>query len=111
MQGMPGELRVLAPNIQELELADNLLPSWSEAARLAEELKELVSLDLSLNRMAWPPARPAPDAVAPFIRLQTLVLNQCHLSWLEVRAVLELCCICALPAWQLLQQFLTAIAS
>ena len=108
MQGHPGELRALAPQIRELDVADNLLPSWSVAARLAQELPELTSLDLSLNRMAWPPARPAPDAVAPFMRLQTLVLNQCHLSWQEVRAVHSLYCVCALPAWHLLQELLTA---
>ena len=68
-----------------MDLADNLLPSWSEAARLAQELPELASLDLSLNLMAWPPAKPAPDAVTPFMRLETLVLNQCCLSWQDVR--------------------------
>ena len=84
----------LTPCIQELDLADNLLPSWTEAARLAQELPELASLDLSLNHMAWPPARPAPNAVAPFMRLETLVLNQCCLSWREVRAVAscDMCC-------------------
>ena len=76
----------LAPRIRELDLADNLLPSWSEATQLAHELPKLASLDLSLNCMAWPPARPAPEAVAPFMSLHTLVLNQCCLSWLEVRA-------------------------
>ncbi len=91
MQGLPGELRALAPCIQELDLADNLLPSWTEAARLAQELPELASLDLSLNRMAWPLARPAPDAVAPFMRLETLVLNQCCLSWHEVTSC-GMCC-------------------
>ena len=90
MQGPPGELRALAPHVCELDLADNLLPSWSEAAQLAQELPELASLDLSLNRMAWPPARPAPDIVAPFLALETLVLNQCCLSWQEVRAMA--CC-------------------
>ena len=88
IQGPPGGLKCLAPCIRELDLADNLLPSWSEAARLAHELPELASLDLSLNCMAWPPARPSPDAVAPFMSLQTLVLNQCCLSWLEVSAYL-----------------------
>ena len=94
MQGPPGELRALAPCIQDLDLADNLLPDWSEAARLAQELPELASLDLSLNRMAWPPARPALDAVAPFMRLETLVVNQCCLSWQEVSpiACCGLCC-------------------
>ena len=34
--------------------------------------------------MAWPPASCTPDAVASFASLQTLVLNQCCLSWEEV---------------------------
>ena len=84
LQGPPGELRDLAPQIHELDLADNLLPSWEEAACLAQELPELVSLDLSLSRMAWTPASCSPDAVASFASLQTLVLNQCCLSWEEV---------------------------
>lgn len=99
-QGPPEELRALAPHIHELDLADNLLPSWSEAAQLAQELSELTGLDLSLNHMAWPPARPAPDAIAPFLRLETLVLNQCCLSWQEVRATAS-CGVCfTWPIWR-----------
>lgn len=84
MQGTPGELRRSAPHLKDLDLADNLLPRWEEAAQLAHELPELSSLDLSSNRMALPAARSAPDAVTPFARLQTLILNHCCLRWQEV---------------------------
>lgn len=88
-QGPSGELRALAPNIRELDLAGNLLPSWTEAACLAQELPDLASLDLSLNPMAWPSDSPGAVEVTPFRRLKTLVLNQCCFSWPQVMAPFE----------------------
>jgi hypothetical protein len=86
MQGPSGELRALAPNMRELDLADNLLPRWTEAACLAEEAPDLASLNLSLNPMAWPSGLPGAAAVTPFRRLKTLVLNQCCIGWPQVLA-------------------------
>ena len=62
-------------------MANNLLPSWAETARLAQELPELASLDLSQNRMAMSIPGPKPK---PFMCLRTLILNHCSLSCQEV---------------------------
>lgn len=91
MQGSPGRLRRLAPKLQDLDLADNLLPSWAEAARLAQELPQLASLDLSHNRMAMPIPGPKPEAMEPLTCLRTLILNRCSLSCQEVCMLGKIC--------------------
>lgn len=80
-QGPPGSLNRTAAKLQELSLAANLLPSWNEVSRLAEELPPLCSLDLSWNRMAFPSA--STDSPA-FAALRLLVLNFCCLAWEQV---------------------------
>ncbi|KAK9919158.1 hypothetical protein WJX75_009791 [Coccomyxa subellipsoidea] len=95
--GSSGDLHNTAPRLQELSLEANLLPSWKEVSRLAEELPSLRSLDLSWNRMAFPLA-PCDSPV--FAALRLLVLNFCCLLWEQVKniekalPVLEELCLC-----------------
>jgi len=73
----------MAPKLQDLSLAANLLPSWEEVSRLAEELPQLHNLDLSSNRMAFP-AIPVNTLGRRFAALRLLVLNHCCISWDQV---------------------------
>ena len=67
----------LAPNIEELDLAENLLQEWSVVAELAVQLPRLETLDLRANRLVATPCLELP----PFQSLRCLVLNATHLSW------------------------------
>ncbi|BDA46752.1 Tubulin-specific chaperone E [Coccomyxa sp. Obi] len=84
--GPPGVLHGTAPNLQELSLAANLLASWDEVSRLAEELPLLDSLDLSWNRMAFP-AVPSDNPQYVFAALRRLVLNHCCIGWEQVTRI------------------------
>ncbi|CAL8471372.1 g10914 [Coccomyxa elongata] len=90
--GPPGVLHGTAPNLQELSLAANLLASWDEVSRLADELPLLHSLDLSWNRMAFP-AAPSDSPEHVFAALRRLVLNHCCIDWEQVMRIEK-----ALPA-------------
>ena len=79
-----------APNLQELSLAANLLATWEEVSRLAEELPLLHSLDLSWNRMAFP-AEPSDSPQITFAALRRLILNHCCIGWEQVNPLLTAC--------------------
>jgi Leucine-rich repeat (LRR) protein len=70
-------LRELAPNIKELDLAENLLKEWSVVAELGLQLPGLQSLDLRGNRLVAEPCAAPP----PFQNLRVLVLNATGLTW------------------------------
>jgi Leucine-rich repeat (LRR) protein len=69
----------LAPNIQELDLAENLLKEWSVVEELGLQLPNLQSLDLRANRLLAAPCA----GLAPFQSLRVLVLNATGLSWAD----------------------------
>lgn len=69
----------LAPNIKELDLAENLLKEWSVVAELGLQLPGLQSLDLRGNRLVAAPCA----GLAPFANLRVLVLNATGLSWVD----------------------------
>ena len=79
MQGDSTELASVAAGLQELDLTDNLLASWSVLSELATGLPQLRCLNLSCNTMALPDRMPSPNTA-----LQILVLNSCCLTWAEV---------------------------
>lgn len=83
-QGSHGELAEAAPALAELDLSSTLVGSWHDALAIMQQLPALQQLDLSCTRLALPP-QPAflPDSLMS-VRLQTLVLNECRLSWAQV---------------------------
>lgn len=113
-QGDAEALRKALPSLTELDLSDNLIPSWSFVAELAHALPELRTLNLSGNRLALPgmpggpaawelpqaesgsghsgamgrvPASLAPPSVASLAGLRCLVLNSCRVSWPQAVAL------------------------
>lgn len=95
LQGPAGALAAAAPNLVQLDLTDNLLSSWGSVAQICSELPQLRVLQLSNNRLALPCSMHSggPDAVQVLLGLQCLVLNQCSISWQQVRsAVLHTSC-------------------
>ncbi|XP_043197939.1 tubulin-specific chaperone E-like isoform X3 [Amphibalanus amphitrite] len=70
----------LCPNIEELDLAENLLSSWAAVAEITRQLPKLRILNISENRLAEPDAalRPA------FASLQILMANRQRYTWEEV---------------------------
>jgi len=83
----PGQpaLGDLAPNIQELDLSENLIDSWSGVEDIAAQLPRLESLDLRENRIQPTPPSPA----APFHSLRVLVLNATGLGWTETVSIAQ----------------------
>ena len=79
MQGDSVELARVAGGLQEIDLTDNLLASWSVLSELATGLPRLRCLNLSCNIMALPG-----DRLSANTALQILVLNNCCLTWAQV---------------------------
>ncbi|KAF0296185.1 Tubulin-specific chaperone E [Amphibalanus amphitrite] len=76
----------LCPNIEELDLAENLLSSWAAVAEITRQLPKLRILNISENRLAEPDAalRPA------FASLQILMANRQRYTWEEQLDSLDL---------------------
>jgi Leucine-rich repeat (LRR) protein len=84
LKGPQGKLAATAPSLKQLDLTDNLISSWSTVAQVCQELPQLQLLNLSLNRLQLP--RSLPDTGLQQLRgLQCLVLNQCRITWQQVR--------------------------
>ncbi|XP_012586418.1 PREDICTED: tubulin-specific chaperone E isoform X2 [Condylura cristata] len=80
--GHPGGIASACPNIREVNLSKNLLPSWDEVTRIADELKHLETLNLSENKLNFPSA--SPPLTGTFSTLKVLVLNRTEVTWAEV---------------------------
>lgn len=87
VQGPPGKLASTCPSLQQLDLTDNLLGSWSSAVSICELLPKLQSLNLSHNRLQLPSSFPY-AGLQQLPGLQCLVLNHCGITWQQVRMVL-----------------------
>jgi hypothetical protein len=83
LQGPAGALAAAAPNLVQLDLTDNLLSSWDSVSQICRELPQLHVLQLSSNRLALPCSMCSGVQVLP--GLQCLVLNQCSITWQQVR--------------------------
>ena len=83
-QGPREELAEAAPALAELDLSSTLVGSWHDALAIMQQLPALRQLDLSRTRLALPSQPAALQDLLMGIRLQTLVLNECHLSWAQV---------------------------
>ena len=85
---MPRELQLAVPQLAELDLAGNLISSWSEVAKLAEELPRLRFLNLSHSRLSISPQL---GGLPGFAMLHTLVLNSTGITWEQVSLLCLLC--------------------
>jgi hypothetical protein len=89
MQGADGKLPATAASLRQLDLTDNLVGSWGTVVSICQQLPQLRQLNLSLNRLQLP--RCVPDAgLQQLPGLQCLVLNQCHVTWQQVRLAVSL---------------------
>ncbi|XP_078397826.1 tubulin-specific chaperone E isoform X1 [Cetorhinus maximus] len=88
------EISNVCPNIVELDLAKNLLPSWDKVAQITRQLRKLEHLDLSQNKLAIV-SNPVSLSDA-FANLKALAIQHNGLTWAQV---LE----CA-PMWPVLER-------
>jgi hypothetical protein len=86
LQGPGGALAAAAPNLLQLDLTDNLLSNWASVAQICSELPQLRVLQLSNNRLALP-SSVSRGSLQELPGLQCLVLNQCSITWQQVRMV------------------------
>jgi len=71
------------PQLQELDLSENLLSSWLVLQQLGTALPSLACVNLTHNLMAMP--TPEELRGTPHNQsLRILVLNKCSLSWSQV---------------------------
>lgn len=87
--GVPGEASscgVVASKLKILDLAGNLLADWPAVARFGEEFPNLVNLDLSHIRAAWPTSPPA--SPSPFANLSVLVMNRSGVTWQQAACLI-----------------------
>ncbi|XP_053155766.1 tubulin-specific chaperone E isoform X2 [Hemicordylus capensis] len=80
--GEEDEIRRACPNITRINLAKNLLSSWKEVVNIACQVENLETLNLSGNKMKFPPT--SPPVSRAFCRLRVLALNQTGVTWTEV---------------------------
>ncbi|XP_048656344.1 tubulin-specific chaperone E isoform X1 [Marmota marmota marmota] len=92
--GEKGGIARTCPNITRVDVSKNLLSSWDEVIRIADQLKNLVVLDLSENKLQFPSGSPV--LTGTFSTLKVLVLNQTGITWAEVLQ-------CA-PGWPVLEE-------
>lgn len=80
--GPDGEIRTSTPLVEWLDLLKCLMSSWDAVASITKQLDHLEGLNLSWNRLQLP-SEPSAHATA-FLRLKTLVLNSCDLTWPQI---------------------------
>ena len=93
MQGSLEELSKLLSNLNELNLAFNLLRGWEVVVDVLTTLPELEILNLSGNMFLRSNSElqpPTEDAEPVSKGLKTLVLNECNINWKQV----TLCRLC-----------------
>ncbi|XP_007936661.1 tubulin-specific chaperone E [Orycteropus afer afer] len=88
--GEKGIIAETCPNIRRVDLSRNLLSSWDEVIRIADQLKHMDVLILSENKLQFPVG--SPSLTGTFSALKTLVLNRTGITWAEV-----LHCACGWP--------------
>lgn len=84
LQGNEAELQDALPKLQELDLTGNLLSSWHILQQIGSALPSLSMLNLSQNILT-PPNIATLSTMPPNAALCTLVLNDCRLTWSQVR--------------------------
>ncbi|KAL7987551.1 hypothetical protein Chor_006470 [Crotalus horridus] len=82
LAGQEEEIRKSCPNIRQINLSKNLLSSWKEVLAIACQIENLETLNLSENKMKFPPV--LPPASQTFCKLRILALNQTGVTWTEL---------------------------
>lgn len=82
----PEKLSKCTPQIQELDLSLNLLPSWPRLAAICKCLPNLTDLNASDNRLEMP--TDVTELCDSFSNVKVLKLNRVHYSWQQL---LECC--------------------
>ncbi|XP_013395926.1 tubulin-specific chaperone E-like [Lingula anatina] len=80
--GPESALENTCPNVEELDISQNLIPSWEEVAKIAVQLKKLEILNLSENQLRFPDN--PPGLCSAFLCLKTIILNRMQLCWRQV---------------------------
>ncbi|XP_054758777.2 tubulin-specific chaperone E-like [Lytechinus pictus] len=70
------------PNMKELDVSKNLLPSWEELSKITASMQKLKILNVSENRFVLPTS-PSTLCTA-FYALEELSLNRCNITWKEL---------------------------
>ena len=71
------------PQLQELDLSDNLLSNWLVLRQLGAAVPNLACLNLTSNIMTMPSSEEL-ATVPQNHALRILVLNRCRLTWSQV---------------------------
>ncbi|XP_021917557.1 tubulin-specific chaperone E isoform X2 [Zootermopsis nevadensis] len=80
--GEEGELLQVCPNIQELDLSQNLLHSWQCLARIANQLRHLRVLNVSENQLQIPP-QPV-EYQGSFQSLEHVIMGRMEYVWSQI---------------------------
>ncbi|XP_071512101.1 tubulin-specific chaperone E-like [Diadema antillarum] len=70
------------PNVRDLDISKNLLPSWQELSRVTHDMKYLKRLDVSENRLALP--NDLSSLSSAFCAVEELFINRCNITWPEL---------------------------
>ncbi|XP_036091496.1 tubulin-specific chaperone E isoform X3 [Rousettus aegyptiacus] len=80
--GDRGGIAAACPNIRNLDLSKNLLSLWDDVTDIADQLRHLEVLNLSENKLRFPPGAASPAGT--FSALKVLVLSRTGITWAEV---------------------------
>lgn len=69
-------------DIRNLDLSKNLLSLWDDVTDIADQLRHLEVLNLSENKLRFPPGAAWPAGT--FSALKVLVLSRTGITWAEV---------------------------
>ncbi|XP_071368632.1 tubulin-specific chaperone E-like, partial [Centroberyx affinis] len=80
--GADGEIHRTTPDVQTLDLSENLLSCWDDVASITQHMPQLKELMLSHNRLCLP-SDPGAQSHA-FSSLKLLALTGCSLTWTQI---------------------------
>jgi hypothetical protein len=95
--------------LQQLDLTDNLIGSWAAVISICKQLPQLQLLNLSLNRLQLPCSLQH-AGLQQLPGLKCLVLNQCNITWQQVRSTTVLFRVLAVTTLATAQQQLGPLA-
>ena len=76
-------MATLMPNLEELDLLENLITEWRTVVKIACQLSQLEVLNLSGNRLSLPHS-PEASPESRLDGLRRLILKNWKLSWPQV---------------------------
>ncbi|XP_012135137.2 glyoxalase 1 [Megachile rotundata] len=91
--GKPDELKVLCPNIEELDISRNLINSWHIVADICCQLNSLERLDVSENYL--PTENDMKVLNNSFLTVKSLTMAKMNYNWFDIQQ-----CMCMFPSLQ-----------